>query len=74
MWSTNTHHAQNNTPNVTHLIFRTSICGESIIDAELLDMTRFMDWEPISATSTASGRAGKPKRRATKGDWSTYEC
>lgn len=37
-------------------------------------MRRLIACEPIMIVRTARGRAAKPNRRATTGDWSTYVC
>jgi hypothetical protein len=35
---------------------------------------RLMDWDPTRIANAARGNEAKPNRRATRGDWSTYEC
>ena len=62
------------TKSVSHLA-RSSKFSRIVIGEKVkVDITRPTDCDPISATSTANGRAGKPNLRATIGDWSTYEC
>ena len=40
----------------------------------LSENMRLMDWDPTRVTKTARGNEANPSRRATRGDWSTYEC
>jgi len=40
----------------------------------LSENMRLIDWDPTRVTKTARGSEANPNRRATRGDWSTYEC
>jgi hypothetical protein len=49
--------------------------GEGVSrESEWMAIRRFRDCEPIRTATIAKGSEAKPRRRATSGDWSTYEC
>jgi len=43
-------------------------------ESEWTEISKLSDCEPIRTARTARGSEANPKRRATSGDWSTYEC
>lgn len=78
MWEF-TYQDQNATPNVphfNHIITRSleTTASEESSDSKWIEKSRLSDCEPIKMASTAKGRDAKPRRRATRGDWSTYVC
>jgi hypothetical protein len=43
-------------------------------ESEWSEISKFRDCEPMRIARIAKGSEANPSRRATKGDWSTYEC
>lgn len=77
-----TYHPQHRNPSAPH--FATLIQSSCVYashdrvhrgdSSACIETSSPMDWEPMRTARTARGREAKPSLRATRGDWSTYEC